>query len=387
MLFFHLSSVNAQSISLKLNNMQDSLREAFKTADYPKCLHYCQNMILEGLLCENADTSAMLNQHLGSFYYNLACAQNLTGRQTDALISLGTAIKHGYRDYTNLKNDKDFASLQDNKDFKRIMHILEQYDYPTVLKNSAPYETLIDPTSFPKFTYASPTDSNLTKIRHILNLDSVAGNGDEISRIKNLTLFINKYIPHNGGNGNPEPKNGMNFINRCGNGKGTLNCRGLALLLNECFLAMGFPSRYITCFPQIMEEDCHVINAVYSRDLGKWIWMDPSFGAWVTDEQGNLLGLKEVRERLQHEKPVFVNDEINHNGDTITKEWYIDYYMTKNLYCMEAQLDNIYGAEDPAISSWKNKTFICLAPKGFMPNYSNGLIANDDKLFWAAPEP
>lgn len=59
----------------------------------------------------------------------------------------------------------------------------------------------------------------------------------------------------------------------------------MAQMLNECYLAMGFKSRFITCMPKVMINDCHVINAVYSNTLNKWLWMDPTFNAYVTDEK------------------------------------------------------------------------------------------------------
>lgn len=65
----------------------------------------------------------------------------------------------------------------------------------------------------------------------------------------------------------------------------------MAQMLNECYLAMGFKSRFITCMPKVMINDCHVINAVYSNTLDKWLWMDPTFNAYVTDEKETFWAL------------------------------------------------------------------------------------------------
>ena len=71
------------------------------------------------------------------------------------------------------------------------------------------------------------------------------------------------------------------------------------MVLNEMYLAMGFKSRYVTCMPSDPNDnDCHVINIVYSETLNKWLWVDPSFGIYVTDENNNMLGIAETRERL-----------------------------------------------------------------------------------------
>lgn len=59
----------------------------------------------------------------------------------------------------------------------------------------------------------------------------------------------------------------MELCRREGRG---INCRMMAQLLNECYLAMGFRSRFVTCMPRVMVYDCHVINAVCAESLSKW---------------------------------------------------------------------------------------------------------------------
>lgn len=116
-----------------------------------------------------------------------------------------------------------------------------------------------------------------------------------------------------------------------------MNCRGLATVLNECYLSMGIPSRVITCMPKTYINDCHVINAVYSSTLGKWLWIDPTNNAWVTDEQGNLLSVEEVRARLRNGQPVQVNEDANWNNEKkTTTEDYLYEYMAKNLFYLES---------------------------------------------------
>ena len=67
-----------------------------------------------------------------------------------------------------------------------------------------------------------------------------------------------------------------------------------------------------------------MINAVYSETLGKWLWIDPTNNAWVTDGQGNMLSVQEVRERLREGLPVQVNEEANWNNEQqVTTEGYL----------------------------------------------------------------
>ena len=116
--------------------------------------------------------------------------------------------------------------------------------------------------------------------------------------------------------------------------------------------------------------------------------MDPSFNAWISDEQGNLLGIREVRQRLRQGLPLVLNPEASHYDDGVTeKSWYLDYYMTKNLYAIEANVHNVYGAENS--DKLKNGTvqFIALIPPtGDIPDYARKLITTtNDAWFWQAP--
>jgi hypothetical protein len=130
---------------------------------------------------------------------------------------------------------------------------------------------------------------------------------------------------------NPIVKNAMNMITECRRDKKGLNCRGLATVLNECYLSMGFKSRFVTCMPRdSVFTDCHVINMVWSNDLKKWLWMDPTNDAYVMNEQGQLLGIAEVRERLINGKPLILNPDANWNHkSSAVKEEYLCNYMAK----------------------------------------------------------
>ena len=89
--------------------------------------------------------------------------------------------------------------------------------------------------------------------------------------------------------------------------------------------------------------------------------MDPTNNAYVTDENKNLLGIAEVRERIITNKPLFVNDDANwNNRQKTTKEFYLDYYMAKNLYRVYSPQRNEYNYE----TRDKNKTitYISLLP-------------------------
>lgn len=245
-----------------------------------------------------------------------------------------------------LKKDEVFDFIIVKGSDTAYTQIAYEPTYLDILRGAAAYNPE-DRSEIPAFTYQAASNPHLMSLRSAFNLDSIAGSGDEISQIKNLMHWIHELVPHDGNNGNPEVKNAMSMILQCKKEERGLNCRGLATVLNECYLAMGIPSRFVTCMPKdSIFDDCHVINMVFSKQLNKWIWMDPTHDAYVMDEMGNLLGLEEVRSRLISGLPLVLNPNANWNNKFPTeKEFYLDEYMAKNLYRFECALSSEYDTE------------------------------------------
>lgn len=268
-----------------------------------------------------------------------------------------------------------------------------------ILKNAGKYD-YSDNRFVPKFTYQSAENPNLKKIRQDLKLDSIAGKGSELSKIFNLLHWVHNLVKHDGSSNNPTLKNAIELINVCKVENRGVNCRMLATILNECYLSLGIKSRYITCMPKETNfDDCHVINMVYSNELKKWIWIDPTFDSYVMDEKGNLLGIQEVRERLIKDQPLILNADANWNRENLqTKEDYLENYMAKNLYRLQTPLISEYDTE--TWKSGKEVTYVELIAldgieqtpqKKEQTNNSTGVKftyykTNNPNLFWTKPE-
>ena len=253
-----------------------------------------------------------------------------------------------------------------------------------ILKESPAYAA--DTLTKPVFRYAAPDDSLLTETRRRFNLDSIAGNGDDISRIKNLLYWLHNNIPHDGSNGlAPGPRTLSNTYDCARRDSCDYNCRALAICLTEALLAEGIPARYLTCQSKHWDtdDDCHVICVAWSSSLNKWIWVDPTFAAYITDENGLLLHPGEVRYRLQHGLPLVLNDDANWNNEfKKTQDDYLDYYMAKNLYIMSANTLNQARPEGPA--SQPGGRIAALVP--LRSDYTNAhFISTDEAWFWQPP--
>lgn len=240
---------------------------------------------------------------------------------------------------------QDFIIMLNGKD-SAMTRIQYEPSRLHILKGAAKYN-FSDNRPVPTFTYQSAEHTDLKRIRAELKLDSIAGKGDELTKIFNLMYWVHNLIQHDGNSTNPTIKNAIDLIKVCQEEKRGINCRMLAVILNECYLAMGIKSRYITCMPKELEfQDYHVINMVYSQDLDKWIWIDPTFAAYVMDENGTLLGIQEVRERLINGKSLILNADANWNREAQqTKDGYLKTYMAKNLYRLETPVESKYNAE------------------------------------------
>ncbi|HSH52551.1 MAG TPA: transglutaminase domain-containing protein, partial [Bacteroidales bacterium] len=234
--------------------------------------------------------------------------------------------------------------------YEEYLNILESYpDYD--------YE---ETTSLPQFTYSEKTDSNLVKIRKIFKLDSVAGDGDEKTRILNLMKWVHNTVPHDGSLKNPQPINTFNIMNVCKTENRGVNCRGLSVMLHEVYLSLGFKSRYITCLPAKKDYvDCHVINAVFSNELNKWLYIDPTFSAYLTDENGRMLSIQEVREKMLSGEKIIVNNDINWNGEPYGSSEYLT-YISKNIFRLVSPIENEFDYE-----SKSDRKFVELIPKGY----------------------
>ncbi|MGN0228578.1 MAG: TPR end-of-group domain-containing protein [Muribaculaceae bacterium] len=319
----------------------------------------------------------------GNLHYDAACMYSLKNDKDKALECLSIAYDNGWHDYKHAAQDNDLNNVRSCERFERLLtDMRENYDYEYVLHRGGAYRESARRDTLPRITYADAGNPGLMMVRRHFRLDSVAAGGDEISKIKRILTYIHNRIRHDGMHGNPGAMNAIDLDNACADGSRGLNCRGLATVLNECFLAMGFKSRFITCFPRDYKSDCHVINMVYSRTLKRWIWIDPTHNAWITDEKGNLLGMKEFRERRLAGLPYVLNEEANWNNETkSTKEYYLDEYMTKNAYAIEISTHYGFGTEQNVSHR------ITLLPENTnISGFKVEKATSDADWFWAAPE-
>ncbi|HZY36322.1 MAG TPA: transglutaminase domain-containing protein [Mucilaginibacter sp.] len=374
------------------NTLDSNRHEASKLKNYPKCIE-----IINGWVDHYTQLSPeMQKKFMGwkaGMYYNLACYYALTGEKPKALDAFKTSVQSGYNDYTSTLSDSDLNSLHEEPAFKdELEKMREKSDYPYVLKNSGPYNA--GATGLPAFTYQDATVPALVAFKQKYKLDSVAGNGDEISKFKNLLFWAHNAVRHDGNSNNPAKVNGDSLITVCKAQNRGVNCRMMATILRDAYQAEGFKARIVTCMPKDTADfDCHVIDVVWSDKLNKWVWMDPTFNAYLRDENGNYLNIEEVRARLISGSPVVLNDDANwNNRQKETKEAYFN-YMSKNLYWLKCSIKSEWDIETGKTGKPKID-YINLYPGGFNTIHQarvEGHTAvyyaiNNPDYFWQKPQ-
>lgn len=331
----------------------------------------------------------MASESLNAPVYDAACRYSLDNDKERATDLFEKVVANGFRKYYHFLEDTDLDNIRQEPRFQAVMADLKTTEGKIVkLKASAPYTSNGRRANI-TFTYQSLSDSLLTAIRQYFNLDSIAGSGDEISRMKRIMYWLHDAIPHDGSSSWPKCRyNAIELYELCKREDRGLNCRFMSEVLNDLYLAAGFKSRFLTCQSKEYDtdSDCHVINMVWSNELGKWVWMDASFAAYVTDENGLLLHPGEVRERLRKDQPVILNEDANWNHQRAeTKEHYIDYYMAKNLYLLCAHERS--KSESESWNDTDESPMVILAPQGFQYKVDETkIVTEDDSEFFCPPD-
>lgn len=406
MLLFTITMMAQQKINLaeELSTAEKERASYWKPGMYDKSIESMKRVYNMYLAADSVDKRS----NSGSFEdlnYNIARAYSLLNQADSAVAYLQiyynliyTTYSTYYRDinYYHLNRDTDLDNIRSNKKFQDLLVRFKEVGWENILKEYKTYKA-IDSKLTP-FIYVNEDWEYLPQLKEKYKLDSIAGPGDDVSKIINLMKWVHKTIRHDGNSGEPVDRHTDALIELSKNEKRGLNCWMLSTVLNEIYLALGFKSRIVSCYPKgdpSITHEWHVIVEVFSTSKNKWIWIDPSFETYVKDDKGNLLSIAEVREGLINGLPVFAAPEINWNGKPYEGggDKYLHDYMTKNLFRISIPLYSIPAYE---MSPRKIRIYVELLPEGYnlrnvkfheiTGKYSSTIYTTDDKQFWTAPD-
>jgi len=388
LLFSQNTEYSRHQLVEKFNELQSKSSEAISDQDY----NLAEKRVLEFIEFYSSlpvGTQEEFRAVLANNYYKLACIFSLKGDKKKAIYNFDKAVELGFTGYTDAKGDTDLDYIRNEKEFIQLMDKIRLLgDFRYILSQTAEYEKYTNLAERPDFIYEDAESKPLKMVKQYFKLDSIAGNGDELSKMINLMTWVHNAIPHIGSGHPISELDAIDIYNYSkANGNKALNCEALSIVLNECYLAMGFKSRIISCYPKNENDfESHVINSVYSTTLNKWLWMDATFNVYLKDEGNNLLSISEVRERLIKSQPVILNEDANWNNKMeITEEFYFDNYMCRFLYWFQCSLHSVFNAESDYRDT--NRKRISLVPLGYSNNrrMKDTYITNDNGYFWQSP--
>jgi len=145
-------------------------------------------------------------------------------------------------------------------------------------------------------------------------LDEITYGYEDVDLMRVLLNWVTENFPHNGQSGLPVNRDAMSIIGYVRENPRGINCRGLSILLAEVLRLYGIEAKHITVIPPEDMHPVHVVTHAFSRELQQWIMLDPTFGVYLTDENGNFMNLYTLRRAFAEGLPLFVNEDAGHNG-------------------------------------------------------------------------
>ena len=248
------------------------------------------------------------------------------------------------------------------------------------LRKSGPY--VHDTETF--HIQAVPDSAKAAEIREYFQLDTLYG-ADASTWDKTLAIaqFVARNIPHANQQSQPKSRNAIDLWEFTRTVEPGFNCRLHSIFTFELLTSVGVEATYITCLPKHDDGDCHVVNQVWIPELEKWVMIDSDSGGYcATDGNGNLLSLKEIRDRYISGEPIVYHPGFSAAQESTGSDRYR--YMAKNTYWFSSWEDIHYGQE---AGNAQGSRYFNLVPKGYKPfNYEKGdLLTSDADQFWAAP--
>lgn len=193
-------------------------------------------------------------------------------------------------------------------------------------------------------------DPQLQKVVSQYHLTEIAGDGPDSQKIIRMVEWMTRHCFHNGNYDNhiePCAEKLLKFSFDQGEKNG-INCLSLSTALTECLLGLGLYARTMSIMPMSpYDADNHVVCEAYAGDLGKWIMVDPTYGGYITDEQGTILNLMEMRERLANCQEIHYSSNYNYNGQPVDTAWLSVYY-AKDLFYLQCYQIQGYHSSDRA---------------------------------------
>ena len=142
------------------------------------------------------------------------------------------------------------------------------------------------PNPLYEFSYSDTLENSyLSEMRKTYILEGlVSGQMNELDKIVNILDWASKQWEHNGSN-TPTKQDALTILKEAQEGK-QFRCVEYGIVATSALNSIGIPARTLGLktrdVEKVMRGAGHVVSEVYSKELGKWIFIDPQFNIMPT---------------------------------------------------------------------------------------------------------
>lgn len=239
------------------------------------------------------------------------------------------------------------TAKQEENQFIKLLRENRSFDRPDTVKTT--------------FT-CDMTSPRLKELSDTYDLPKIAGNGTTQEKAINLLAWLSKNVDHYGSYDNHVEQNSLALLKyayRKGE-KSAINCKALAVVLCEMLLSQGIPARTIWLMPGNPQDfDNHVVAIAYIKERDQWIFLDPSYNAYFTNDTGNILSIEQIRNAMIAGETLNLNKDAHYNGKTLAGNDPKDYihYIAKDFFYFFSYQEESFGGRDGS------RFYLC--PAGF----------------------
>jgi hypothetical protein len=222
------------------------------------------------------------------------------------------------------------------------------------------------PNTFYEFFYSDTLKNEyLSVLRSKYGIDLlVNGENNDVVKILNILDWTSNQWEHNGSN-NPTKQDALTILKEAHDGK-QFRCVEYGIVATAAFNSVGIPARTLGLktrdVEKVMRGAGHVVSEVYSKELDKWIFIDPQFNIMPTLNGKPLNGVEFQKEIFNQNVNLKL---INKQGELskLDSENYIN-WVAKYLFYFDVLFDQktLNSTKFKAINGM---TKLTLVPVGF----------------------
>jgi hypothetical protein len=184
--------------------------------------------------------------------------------------------------------------------------IRENFENYRILLKQFPHYSAANPRWAWSFSYTNiAADQSLQALKKTYRLDSLTRNGNGLETCLKAMEWTFYRLLHRDSREFYGPFNALGILDFSIANRVTVNCLCHATVLTEVLLALGFKARMVSCLPVDLDPmDNHVVTTVYIPGLNKWVMLDPALCCYITNQDGIILSIPEIRQDFIDDAPL-----------------------------------------------------------------------------------